>query len=55
MNTSLVFRKLHATYMALIAAQEFICNASQNGEYCVGVYLDFSKAFDTIDHEILLT
>ena len=49
------FRKLHSTYMALIAAQEFICNASQNGEYCVGVYLDFSKAFDTIDHEILLT
>ena len=49
------FRKLHSNYMALIAAQEFICNASQNGEYCVGVYLNFSKAFDTIDHEILLT
>ena len=49
------FRKLHSTYMALIAAQEFIYNVSQNGEYCVGVYLDFSKAFDTIDHEILLT
>ena len=35
------FRKLHSTYMALIAAQEFICNASQNGVYCVGVYFFF--------------
>ena len=30
-----------------------ISNALQNGEYALGPYLDFSKAFDTVNHKIL--
>ena len=31
-----------------------ITKALENGEFIIGVSLDFSKAFDTVNHEILL-
>ena len=31
-----------------------IVKALENGYYVIGVYLDFSKAFDTVDHGTLL-
>ena len=49
------FRKLHSSYMALMVLTDKLIRSLENGEFVIGVYLDFSKAFDTVDHEILLS
>ena len=41
--------------MALVDICEQITNSIDNRDYCAGVFIDLSKAFDTIDHTILLT
>ena len=48
------FRNKHSTYMALLIMLENIRNAPDNGEWAVGIFLDFQKAFDAVDHNILL-
>ena len=40
--------------MALLIMLENIRNALDNGECAIGIFPDFQKAFDTIDHNILL-
>ena len=47
------FRKKHSTYMVLITLMDKLRNAIENGEYVIGIFLDFSKAFDTVNHDIL--
>ena len=48
------FQKGKSTNMALITLVDRITEALDSGYYIVGVFLDFSKAFDTVDHAILL-
>ena len=48
------FRKHHSTSVALALLYDRITQALYNGNYVLGVFLDFSKAFDTVNHDILL-
>ena len=48
------FQKGKSTYMAVLTLVDKISEALNNGDYVIGVFLDFSKAFDTVDHDILL-
>ena len=48
------FRKSHSTNHARISLAEKVSNAMDSGKISIGVFLDLRKAFDTVDHCILL-
>ena len=48
------FRANHSTSHALISISEKIREALDSDHYACGVFLDFQKAFDTVDHNILI-
>jgi retron-type reverse transcriptase len=48
------FRKNRSTEHALIDFTDKITKAIDEGKYSIGIFLDLSKAFDTIDHKILI-
>ena len=48
------FRPNHSTELALMLSVDKIISALDKNNFVLGVFLDFSKAFDTIDHNILL-
>ena len=48
------FRKNYSTFLALMDLVDNISKHSDEGNYSIGICLDLSKAFDTIDHTILL-
>jgi len=48
------FREKHSTIHALLTLVEKVTHALDKLSHMVGIFLDFSKAFDTINHEILL-
>ena len=54
-NKQFGFRKEHSTVHALNTAITQIINSLNNNEVVVGLYLDFSKAFDTVMHNILIS
>lgn len=48
------FRKHRSTEMALLEQKEFVLESLENKEVALGVYVDFTKAFDYLNHSILL-
>ena len=53
-NKQFGFRSGYSTNHAIISLTEEIKAFLDSGQLAIGVFLDFKKAFDTINHEILL-
>ena len=49
------FRMLHSTQHALADITEDIRCAIDDNMFALGIFIDLQKAFDTVDHEILLS
>ena len=49
------FRKNHSTSHAINYSVHHITQALKNKEHVLGIFIDLSKAFDTIDHKTLLS
>lgn len=48
------FQAGHSTMMSLINLQDKISEAIDKNEFSIGVFIDIAKAFDTVDHTILI-
>ena len=49
------FRPKYSTNHALIKIVDTITNALDSGKLAAGIFVDFQKAFDTVDHKILIS
>ena len=48
------FRKHHSTDLALAQLYDKVLEAMANKKHVIGIFMDLSKAFDTLNHDILL-
>ena len=48
------FRKNHSSIDAIINYIETTLKSLDSGDFVCGIFIDFQKAFDTVDHDILL-
>ena len=47
------FRAKHGPNIALMLIVDNILQALEKGEFVISVFIDFSQAFDTVNHDIL--
>ena len=55
MNINLDFKKTDLTTLAVLDLNTRITKALDSGNYAASVFLDFAKAFDTVNNQILLS
>jgi retron-type reverse transcriptase len=48
------FRENRSTELAIIELTNKLTKVIDNGEFIIGIFLDLSKAFDTINHRNLI-
>ena len=53
-NSQYGFRKLHSTQYAALELIDRIMHDIDNKHMSLALYMDMSKAFDTLDHSILI-
>ena len=53
-NRQFGFRSNHSTNYAVLSIVDKIQKAIENKNYSCGIFLDLSKAFDTVNHAILI-
>ena len=53
-NYQFGFKKFNSTTKALIEFSDNIHRLLDDGNYVIGIFIDFTKAFDTVNHEIIL-
>ena len=53
-NKQFGFRQNHFTIMAILSITDKIQKAIDSGMYACGIFLDLSKAFDTVNYKLLL-
>ena len=49
------FQKNRSTTLAVLDLHARMTKALDNGNFAASVFLDFAKAFDTVNHKILLS
>ena len=54
-NYQFGFRNNHSTNHALISITKKVPKVIDDGKFACGVFLDYQKAFDTVNHQILIS